>query len=97
MNKTARRDRTIAGAIAIGTSLVILTMKPLSLIGCFGAVMFALGAYPTVANLLSRVRGDVPSVAIRRGEDGIEECGPIGAIVGPASFTAIVALIWLAA
>jgi hypothetical protein len=96
MEKGARRDRKIAAAIAIGTSLLVLMIKPLSLMSGICAVLFAVGAFPTVANVLSRFRGEEPSVPITAGEEGVHERGSIGAILGPASFTAIVSLMWLA-
>lgn len=92
----AHRDRLPAGVIAIGAALTLLVMKPLSLISCICAAMFALGVYPTVANLMSRARGDSPSIAVYKDEGGTTARDGLGSIVGPASFAVIACLLWFA-
>ncbi|MEA3079439.1 MAG: hypothetical protein QOF05_847 [Sphingomonadales bacterium] len=90
------RYRTIAAAVALLVPLAILSLKALSWGSVICAALFALGAYPTLANAMAYFRGDEPSVTVYKGEDGTKALGRVGSILGPASFTALVTLIWMA-
>ena len=98
MKNGATRDKAIGGAIAIVGAILILSLRPLSWINTIAALLFAMGAFPAVANASAWLRRDVPSVPIYPGDSTMNSNarGSLGSILGPVSFVAIVLLIWIA-